>query len=391
MAITNWNNFIAAGTQESPMTNLLENAFKGYQMGRAPAQMDEEQKQRQLANQLKQLEAEHKPKEFELSDQHQALANSLQQLAVKHMPKQYEQQERLAEANIAKANRPAALKGALANAQAARNQYPEGSREWNEANDYIKKLNTPKSGIQLSSSPDGGIQVSIGGEKGEQATIPGFPAMKRGEVAMYDKQGKPVAIGKPLTEKQQKEESGRLAFNIYHDFLINAQKPYSGKGSTAQFESDIAAYAADPAAKKRIDDLLAADKLLFSTTVKEDATLGGANTNKVYNQLMKSLTTSEVYPLLKEKAKFFLPQGYAADSSLIYNNILNKGTEAGKHLPAFRPYLLNDSKASTSRYSSEELPKPKSPITNENEAKAYYQSLTPTQRELYKKKHLGGK
>lgn len=107
MAITNWNNFIAAGTQESPLTNLLENAFKGYQMGRAPAQMDEEQKQRQLGIQLKQMEAEHKPTEYKLSDEQKKLANAIQSEAYKHLPEKYKQELALNQARINKLNQTA--------------------------------------------------------------------------------------------------------------------------------------------------------------------------------------------------------------------------------------------------------------------------------------------
>lgn len=98
----NWANL---PVQDSPLTNLWENAFKGYQMGRAPAQMDEEQKQRQLANKLKEMEVGHKPKEYELSDQQKSLANAMQSAALKNLPEKTRLENLYKQAMINKANR----------------------------------------------------------------------------------------------------------------------------------------------------------------------------------------------------------------------------------------------------------------------------------------------
>ena len=101
MAI-NFTDFSRAPVQDlkNPLASILEDAFKGYQMGRAPAQMNEEQTARQLANRLKEMEAAHKPKEFELSDQHQALVNAMQSEALKYLPEQRKLDREYKEAQI---------------------------------------------------------------------------------------------------------------------------------------------------------------------------------------------------------------------------------------------------------------------------------------------------
>lgn len=86
----NWANL---PVQESPYGNLIENIFKGYQIGRAPEQMNEEQLKRQLANKLSQMEVEHKPTEYALGDKSKQLAIALQSATLKNLP--MEQQYKL--------------------------------------------------------------------------------------------------------------------------------------------------------------------------------------------------------------------------------------------------------------------------------------------------------
>lgn len=114
MAI-NFTDFSKIAPQESPLTNLWENAFKGYQIGRAPQQMDEEAKARQLAISLKEKELGHKDKEFELSDKQKELANAIQSEALKNLPEKTRLQMGLLQAQINAANRkldPVASAGA---------------------------------------------------------------------------------------------------------------------------------------------------------------------------------------------------------------------------------------------------------------------------------------
>lgn len=318
MAI-NYPNFLNAPIQESPLNNIFENAFKGYSLSQAPQQLADEKKQRQLANAIKEKALAHKDTEYSLSDQ-------------------------LKRAKIGQANRPEAIKGALANAFNLRKSLDPNSTTYEKdlgaVNNYINKLGASSNGVQISTSPDGGVEVSVGG-KGETANVLGLPRLPKGQTYLFDDNQKPIGVGKPLSETEKKEAGGREYFNTLQPFLNKAQAPYSGKGSTKQFESDVINYSTDVEAKNRIDNLLAADKLLFSGVVKENATLGGANTNKVYDRLTKSLKNSEVYPLLKEIAKYQLPQGYTEASGNIFNKILNEATEKSQNLPAYKASYFN--------------------------------------------------
>ncbi len=321
-----FTDFSKIAPQESPLSNMFENVLKGYKIAKEPGKMKQEEEQR-------------------------ALANSLQKLALEHKPKEYANADALAQAQIHKANQPAALKGALAQAFQFRNSLdpksPTYENDLGRVNNYIDKLGTSSRGVQISGTPGGEFQISVGGQ-GDTATIPGLPKLKTGETYLYDDNKQPIGIGKPYTEGEKKEESGRAAFNQWQKFITESQAPYSGKGATKQFENDVAKYSTDPEAKQRIDNLLASEKLLFSTTVKEEATLGGANTNQAYNRITHSLENSEIFPLLKKIAKYQLPQGYSQFSSDIYNQQLNEGTEAGKNIPAYKPYYFKANKPKTS-------------------------------------------
>ena len=312
-----FTDFSKIAPQKAPFADVFESALKGYQMEEAPKQIALEQKK-------------------------SALANALQEKALAHKDKEYSLADSLAQAKINAANRPASTKlnGALAQAFELRKQFPEGSKEYEQVTNYINKLGTSANGVQISGTPGGGFEISVGGQ-GETASIPGLPKLRVGETYLFDENKTPIGIGKPYSEAEKKEVSGREAFNIYQKFITDAQAPYSGKGSTRQFEDDVRNYESDAAAKDRIDKLLAADKLLFSATVKEEATLGGANTNQAYNRITNSLQNSEVYPLLKKIAKYQLPQGYAKSSSDIFSNVLNQGTEAGHKVPAYKPYYFD--------------------------------------------------
>ena len=392
----NYPNFLNAPLQESPAANLFENLLKGYKMGREPARMAAEEKDKALATQLKQMEAEHKPKEYELNDKQMSLANSIKEEAYKHLPEQRRQEAAKNQAYIDKSNRPAQLSGALAQAFQLRNQLdknsPDYERNLREVNNYITKLGTQSGGVQVSGSPGGEFNISVGGgAKGETANIPGLPALPKGQVWLYDEQGQVKGRGQPYSEAEKKEVGGRTAFNIYQKFITNAQAPYSGRGSNDKFETDVQNYETDPAAKARIDNLLAADKLLFSATVKEEATLGGANTNQAYNRITHSLKTSEIYPKLQEFAQYQLPSGYAKAPNDIFRNVLNEGTEAGAKIPAFKAYYTKQGEPIESPEQAAQKKALSKGDQAKAKAKAYYLSLSPAGRLAYKKQHLGGK
>lgn len=336
---------------DSPFKNIFENVLKGYKMSQEPAKMKQEASARELANKLKELDVEHKPKEYELDDKGKEYANALKGKALEHYDEKYNLENQYKQSQINKNNRPEALKGALAQAFQLRQSLDPNSPTYEQdsrsVNQYINKLGTSSNGVQVSTNPDGGVEVSVGGQ-GEVANILGLPPLPKGQTYLFDENKKPIGIGKPYSEGEKKEASGRAAFNIWQNFITDAQAPYSGKGATRQFESDVAKYSTDEEARNRIDNLLAADKLLFSTTVKEEATLGGANTNQAYNRITHSLENSEIYPLLKKIAKYQLPQGYSKASSDIFNQQVNEGTEAGQNIPAYKAFYFNKNPSDTS-------------------------------------------
>lgn len=360
MAI-NFTDFSKIPVQKPWYDDIVGTLSRGFQAGQLPQQMARQREKEELANSLSRLDLEHKPKEYELLDS-------------------------LREAKRQAALRPPELKGALAQAFQLKNQYPVGSDEYNAANNYITKLTTRGDGISVSSNPEGGFSVNIGGQD-QGAMIPGFPKLKAGETPLYDDSGKPIGIGKPLTQADVKEISGRQFFNNLQPFLNKAQSYYSGKGANDRFEEDIRSYATDPDAKERIDNLLAAQKLLFSGTVKENATIGGANTNKVYDRLVKSLQSSEVLPILQSLSSYQLPAGYAQASSELFKQKLDEATQAGQNLPAYKPYYFNQNKKSSSSSNDNK----KAADADREKARKYYMSLSPEQKEEYKRKHLGAK
>ena len=339
-----FTDFSKAPLLDSAAKNIFEDVLKGYKMSQEPAKMKEEQSARQLANQLKGLEVEHKPTEYELDDKGKMFANALKSKALEHYDEKYGLERDYKQSQINKNNQPPELKGNLARLMALRRSLDPNDenyqRDLDEVTNAINKTGQANKGIQISNSPDGGFEVSIGGQS-EGAKMLGLPGLKKGETYLFDENKTPIGIGKPYTEAEKKEHSGREAFNIWQEFITNAQAPYSGQGASRQFENDLLNYTNDSEAKSRVDNLLAADKLLFSTTVKEEATLGGANTNQAYNRITHSLENSEIYPILKKLAKYQLPQGYSKASSDIFKQKVNEGTEAGQKVPAYKPYYFN--------------------------------------------------
>lgn len=385
MAI-NFTDFSRAPILDSPSKNLFENILKGYQISQEPAKMQQESSARELANKLREMEVEHKPKEYELSDKQKEFANSLSSKANEHYEEKFDLYKRAKEAEINKANRPATLNDPLAKAWQLKNsldpQSPTYKEDLNTVNNRISKLSNSNNGIQVSTSPEGGVEVSVGGQpQGQTGTISGFPALPKGQTYVLDEKGKPMAVARPYSEAEKKEHSGREAFNIWQKFITESQAPYSGRGATKQFENDVRNYSTNPEAKTRIDNLLASDKLLFSTTVKEEATLGGANTNQAYNRITHSLENSEIFPLLRKIATYQLPQGYSEASSQIFNDMVNKGTEAGQNIPAFKVYPISNkkSKKDESKTVTEKI----------NEGQKSNPEIISTENGLVTIKHLG--
>jgi len=154
-----------------------------------------------------------------------------------------------------------------------------------------------------------------------------------------------IAKRRPFSERERKEQSGRKAFNVTYPFILKATSYYSGKGSIKKFNRDIANYDSDKNAQKRIQNYITASQLISQGIIKEDATLGGANTNQVYNKLAKSLNASDL-PIKFEQLEiqFRLPSSAKLHAGLEFNTYLNKSLKAGENIPATTTEYLNGKK-----------------------------------------------
>lgn len=164
----------------------------------------------------------------------------------------------------------------------------------------------------------------------------------KGEVVDTEKEA--TAIRRPYSEREKKEQSGRRSFNITYPFILKSTSYYSGKGSIKRFNDDIANFDTDPKAQKRILNYITASQLVTQGIIKEDATLGGANTNQVYNRLAKSLSSSDL-PIKFEQLErqFRLPNSANLKAGLKFQEILNKSLKAGESLPSrTTEYLSGD-------------------------------------------------
>ncbi len=167
--------------------------------------------------------------------------------------------------------------------------------------------------------------------------------LKPGETWVKDSSGKNIAINRDYSPAEKKEEKGRLFFNEVYPEILNATAYYSGQGSLSKFEYDAFNYKNDKAAQKRIDNYLTAIKLLPATSVKENATVGGANTNQVYNRLIGSLDSSDL-PKTAEKIvkQFQLPMEAQLRSGNKFQQILNRATDKSKNIPARHTEYLDN-------------------------------------------------
>lgn len=374
----NFTDFSRAPIQNSPLKNIFEDALKGYQIGQAPAQMARVKQQEELANKLKELALAHQPTEYSLSDQ-------------------------LKRAQINHANRAPVIGGALGEAFRLRESLPKGSMEYNQVNSYIDKLSHGSGGIQFSSTPEGGFSVNIGGSgEGEnQVGMAGLPPLSKGQSYAKDLHtGQVIGVNTPFTAPELKQFQGKESFNSLFPFLNKSLSSYSGRHSWKKFAADSENYDSDPEARDRIDNFLAAQKLLSAETVTETARIGGSATNKQLQLLRDSLDSSEVPDKLQFGSTFVLPEGYAKRSGEIFQNKLNEAAAKAEQVPQFRVRYFNAPQAQNASQginSSASIAaplqkfKPKSEFKDKQQFMMYISSLSPQDKAEAKKFYLGGK
>ena len=343
MAINNWNNFIAAGTQEPWYANVFENALKGYKMQQEPGKMAQEKEQRELVNKLKNLEVEHKPTEYALNDQGKSLANALHAEALKYLPKQRQMAEELNAANISKAKQSQGLKGALAAAFQLRNNLnpddPNYEKDKNSIENYINKLGA-QSGVSPITQAGEGIKINL--PEGKSGYVPGLGKLKTGWQPVKDAKGNDIGVNVPMSDKQIDQWKAKEKFDVIYPFINDSLSQYTGQNSWENFTNDARNYSKDIDAKERIDNYLAAKKLISIGSTTENARIGGHATNAQLAELKKTLDSSEVFNKIERGSGFVLPAKYAKDSGKIFKSYLDNVEKAAKtNIPAYEFRALN--------------------------------------------------
>lgn len=305
---------------QSPWADVFENVLKGYKIAEEPRKMKREAEQKELANSLQKLALAHKPKEY-------ALADSLKQ------------------AQIAKANRPggSGLKGALATAFQLRDKLdpnsPTYEKDLKSVNDYITHLGNP-TGIGAVAAPGEGIKVDL--PEGKVGYIPATGKNKAGWQTVTDDKGQPIGYNVPRSDKDITQLKAKAGFDVVYPFLNESFGQYSGRGGYERYISDIHNYKKDAAAKSRIDNLGAANKLLSIASTTENARIGGHATNVQLEELKHSLESSEIGRRLKRAGEFGLPAKYSIPAGNIFKGYLDKVSDVGKvNIPSHEFRAIN--------------------------------------------------
>lgn len=169
--------------------------------------------------------------------------------------------------------------------------------------------------------------------------------LKPGETEVKNDSGEVIGISKDFSPTEAKEEKGRIFFNYTYPKILQATSYYSGQGSIVRFANDASKYKTDKKSQQRIDNYLAAVKSIGPGAVKENATVGGANTNQVYNRLISTLNSSDLPKKVPEIVrKYGLPKEAELRAGLKFQSWLNQATNASKKIPARHTQYLDGDK-----------------------------------------------
>ncbi len=157
--------------------------------------------------------------------------------------------------------------------------------------DKIDKGINPANGEKLTPERQEQLKSSYAAKEGQ---------LPKGQSYIFDPKTKErIGIERQPSDKERKEIAGREAMNMVIPKITEGLAEYSGHGSYLRFLNDTRSYDSDKSAKQRIDKFLLAKALLTAGVIKEDATIGGANTNQVYNRLIKTLDSSDLKPIIE--------------------------------------------------------------------------------------------
>jgi hypothetical protein len=166
--------------------------------------------------------------------------------------------------------------------------------------------------------------------------------LKPGYEYIYDKKtGEKIGDQGEPSESEKKEIRGRLSFNYLQPIVTDGLNEYAGKGSWSKYSYDASHYDTNEASRNRIDKFLRAKNLLFATTVKDDAALGGANTNQVYNRMIKSLDANDLPKIMQNIAEGNLLPSEAFKKASVQQNL---------HISKASDYSLNNVPARIMHY-----------------------------------------
>lgn len=103
---TDFSKIPAQAPDFSGFSDIFENVLKGYQIGKEPQKMREEEQKRQLANAMQKLLLEEEPQRFKTSQEGASLGNMLKKLQAEYYPQTQEANLALINAQRKKAERP---------------------------------------------------------------------------------------------------------------------------------------------------------------------------------------------------------------------------------------------------------------------------------------------
>lgn len=337
--------------QYAGIDTVLNNFIKGYQTAALPKQMQQQQEAAALQQQLAQYQLQAAPEQLKALQ----LQNRGSELANQYAPQQEAAKLALFQAQAKAAGQPKQYAPTeVEKLIQAQGMYDPNSPQGKIIADRLNKLTAQSNGITIGKDPVTGDQtIQIGGAQS------GLQKSATGEEPAYEinpTNGKQEQIGvyvKPTT-KDIEEASGRGFFNYTIPFLNKSTSVYSGKGGNEKFESDLANFDVDKDAHANIVNFLAATKLLPSSAVKENAAIGGPNTQKIINELKSSLNSSDVPAILKSiGTQYQLPGSANKEASDLFQKMVNEATEKGqKSIPAriLRRFEPSKSNASESKY-----------------------------------------
>ncbi len=148
--------------------------------------------------------------------------------------------------------------------------------------------------------------------------------LKKGSHYILDKNGERIGEMRPKSLKERDIERGGVLFNHFYHYINEGLDRYSGEGSITNMENDAKNYKTDPAARKRFDQLIIADKLRTVAGVNEAARFGAGRTNQTFNRFNSTLSSFDVPKKIASLIRQYqIPASANIKAGLKFQQILN--------------------------------------------------------------------